>query len=324
MKTPLHTVLALAALVLLVAGCGDSSSDSTDSNPESGQFRLGLEAPLSGEQAVLGKGMLRGAEMAATRLNDSGGVGGRDVEVVPIDDAAEPTVGVKAAEAAIEEGLDGIVGPYNSSVGEKTLPIYIRAGLVPIRLTSDTSTSGLGYTLQPMSDQIAPVAAHALSDWLGAKRVAIAYDPTPGYTLTVSRAVKHLLESEGVEISAYMKVTPGKDDYSDVVNKLAATDPDVIYSAVYFPEGGLIAKEMKEGGVKAKCIADYASYDTGFVETAGIAAAQDCPVVGVPAPGDFKGSGQLVATYEKDFGEAPGTWSPYTYDSANLLAQCRR
>ena len=235
MKTPLRAVLALAALVLIVAGCGDSSSDSTDSNSESGHFRLGLEAPLSGEQAVLGKGMLRGAEMAATGLNDSDGVGGREVEVVPIDDAADPTVGVKAAEAAIEEGLDGIVGPYNSSVGEKTLPIYIKAGLVPIRLTSDTSTSGLGYTLQPMSDQIAPVASKALSDWLGAKRVAIAYDPTPGYTLTVSRAVKHLLESEGVEISAYVKVTPGKDDYRDVVNKLAATDPDVIYSAVYFP-----------------------------------------------------------------------------------------
>ena len=259
--------------------------------------------------------------MAATKLNGSDGVGGREVEVVPIDDAADPMVGVKAAEVAIMEGLDGIVGPYNSSVGEKTLPIYIRAGLVPIRLTSDTSTSGLGYTLQPMSDQIAPVASKALSDWLGAKRVAIAYDPTPGYTLTVSRAVKHLLESEGVEISAYMKVTPGKDDYRDVVNKLAGTDPDVIYSAVYFPEGGLIAKEMKESGVKAKCIADYASDDTGFVETAGIAAAQACPVVGVPAPGDFKDSGHLVATYEEEFGEAPGTWSPYTYDSVNLLAR---
>jgi branched-chain amino acid transport system substrate-binding protein len=320
MKTPLRTVLALAALVL-VAGCGDSSSDTTtDSNPGSGPFRLGLEAPLSGEQAVLGKGMLRGAEMAATKLNDSDGVGGREVEVVPIDDAADPTVGVKAAEAATKEGLDGIVGPYNSSVGEETLPIYIKAGLVPIRLTSDTSTSGLGYTLQPMSDQIAPVASKALSDWLGAKRVAIAYDPTPGYTLTVSRAVKHLLESEGVEISAYMKVTPGKNDYRDVVSKLAATDPEVIYSAVYFPEGGLIAKELKESGVKAKCVADYASYDTGFVETAGIAAAQACPVVGVPAPGDFKGSGGLVATYEEEFGEAPGTWSPYTYDSVNLLA----
>ena len=76
---------------------------------------------------------------------------------------------MKAAEAAIEDGLDGIVGPYNSGVGIETLPLYIEAGLVPIRLTSDASTNGLGFTLQPMTYQIAPVASEALTDWLGAE-----------------------------------------------------------------------------------------------------------------------------------------------------------
>ncbi len=95
----------------------------------------------------------------------------------------------------------------------------------------------------------------------------------------------------------------------------------MIYSAVYFPEGGLIAKEMHERKVDAQCVADYASYDTGFVETAGVAAARACPVVGVPAPGDFEGAKPLVAEYEKEVGEAPGTWSPYTYDSVNFLAE---
>jgi branched-chain amino acid transport system substrate-binding protein len=227
---------------------------------------------------------------------------------------------VKAAKAAIADGLDGVVGPYNSSVGEETLPLYIDAGLVPIRLTSDNSTDGLGFTLQPMTDQIAPVAAKALSDWLGAKKVAIAYDPTPGYTLTVSKAVKKDLESEGVKVVGYEKVEPGKKDYTDVIDKLAASNPDVVYSAVYFPEGGLIAKEMHEGNVDAKCVADYGSYDTGFVETAGVPAARACPVVGVPAPDDFEGAESYVADYEDEFGEAPGTWSPYTYDSINFLA----
>ena len=47
-------------------------------------------------------------------------------------------------------------------------------------------------------------------------------------------------------VTAYEKVQPGKKSYTDVVDKLAATKPDVIYSAVYYPEGGLIAKEMLE------------------------------------------------------------------------------
>jgi branched-chain amino acid transport system substrate-binding protein len=319
-KFRLAIAFVLAGFTLIAAGCGSSSSDSSSDESDSSTFRVGLEAPLSGEQSTIGKGMLKGAELAATQLNDENGILGKQVEIVPIDDAADPETGVKAAESAIEEGLDGVVGPYNSSVGEETLPLYTKAGLVPIRLTSDTSTNGLGFTLQPMSDQIAPVASEALTDWLGAKSVAIAYDPTPGYTLTVSKAVKDSLESAGVEVTAYEKVTPGKDDYTDVVDKLAATDPDVIYAAVYFPEGGLIAKEMAEGDVKAQCVADYASYDTGFVETAGVPAARECPVVGVPAPEDFTGGAAHVTKYEDEFDEEPGTWSPYTYDSLNFLA----
>lgn len=315
-KTRLTAAFVLASLSLLAAGCGSSSSDDSSSNT----FRVGLEAPLSGEQAVLGKGMLKGAELAATKLNADKGILGKQVEVIPIDDAADPATGVKAAKSAIDAGLDGIVGPYNSGVGIETLPLYLKAGLVPIRLTSDNSTNGLGFTLQPMTYQIAPVASQALTGWLDAKTVAIAYDPTQNYTASVSKALKGSLEKAGVTVTAFEKVQPGKKDYSDVVEKLAASKPDVIYAAVYFPEGGLIAKEMREAKVESQCIADYASYDTGFVETAGVAAARACPVVGVPAPGDFAGAGARVAEYRDEFDEDPGTWAPYTYDSLNFLA----
>jgi branched-chain amino acid transport system substrate-binding protein len=315
MRNKIGFAIALV-LVLIAAGCGDSSSDS---NSET--FRVGLEAPLSGEQSVLGEGMLKGAELAATQLNAGEGILGKQIEVVPIDDAADPATGVRAAKAAIAEGLDGIVGPYNSGVGVETLPLYIKAGLVPIRLTSDQSTNGLGFTLQPMTYQIAPVASQALTDWLDAKTVAIAYDPTQNYTVSVSKALKSSLEDAGVTVTAYEQVQPGKKSYTDVVDKLAAAKPDVIYAAVYFPEGGLIAEEMHEGKVESQCIADYGSYDTGFVETAGVAAARACPVVGVPAPQDFAGAGAKVGKYEDEFGQAPGTWSPYTYDSLSFLAE---
>ena len=319
-KSRLPAALSLAlGLAVLAMGCG--SSDSNDTTGGGGDtFRVGLEAPLSGEQSVLGKGMLKGAELAASELNEGNGILGKTVEVVPIDDAADPETGVTAAKAAIAEGLDGVVGPYNSGVGIETLPLYLDAGLVPIRLTSDASTNKLGLTLQPMTYQIAPVASEALTDWLGAKRVAIAYDPTQNYTVSVSKALKSSLEKAGVTVTAYEKVKPGEKSYTDVIEKLAATEPDVIYSAVYYPEGGLIAKEMLEGKVKAQCVADYASYDTGFVETAGAQAAAACPVVGVPAPGDFAGSAPYVNAYEDEFGEEPGTWGPYTYDSLKFLA----
>lgn len=315
LKAGLATALGLGVLALIGAGCGGSGTDDN-----SNTFRVGVEAPLSSELSVLGKGMLDGAELAADKLNEGGGILGKQVEIVPIDDAGDAEIGVKAVKAAIADGLDGVVGPYNSGVGVETLPLYVDAGLVPIRLTSDTATNGLGFTLQPMTYQIAPVASEALTDWLDARTVAIAYDPTQNYTVSVSKALKESLEAAGVTVTAYRKVQPGKKSYTDVVEALAADKPDVIYAAVYYPEGGLIAKEMHQGGVNAQCIADYGSYDIGFVEVAGVKAARACPVVGVPAPEDFAGATAKVAEYRDQFGEDPGTWSPYTYDSLNFLA----
>jgi branched-chain amino acid transport system substrate-binding protein len=309
--------IAAAMLTLGVTACG-GSDDSSDADSDS--WRIGLEAPLSGDLQTLGEGMLNGAELAADQINADGGLEGKDIEIVPIDDGGDPKIGVPAAEKAIDEGLDGVIGPYNSGVGIETLPLYEDAGLVPIRLTSDNDTAGFGFTLQPMSSQIAPTTSGALTDWIDASTVAIAYDPTQNYTDEVARAVKTQLEADGVEVTAFEQIQPGGENYSEVVKELAAGNPDAIYAAVYSPDGALIAKATSTGASDPVCLLDYASYDTGYVDGAGKADAGNCHVVGVPAPQDFRGSDTYVAEYQDQFGEAPGTWSPYTYDSLNILA----
>ncbi len=314
----LAAVVAASALTLGIAACGDDDDDS--SVDDSGKVRIGLEAPLSGDLEILGQGMLHGAELAADQLNEDGGLLGKDVEIVPIDDGGDAAVGVPAVQDAIAEGLDGVVGPYNSGVGVETLPLYEKAGLVPIRLTSDTDTEGFGYTLQPMASQIAPVAAQALTDFLGAKRVAIAYDQTEEYNRGIAEDVRAALEGRGAQITAFEPLQPGQPDYSRIVNKLAAGNPDAIYLAVYYPEGAGIAKVITPGS-SPTCVLDYGAYDDGYLEEAGDAAT-NCEVIGVPAPSDFQGSETYVSDFEDQFdGEAPGTWSPYTYDSVNVLAQ---
>jgi len=134
-------------------------------------------------------------------------------------------------------------------------------------------------------------------------------------------AKKEALEAAGVKVTAYNEVQPGEKSYESDVKKALDTDPDVVFSVVYFPEGGLIAKAMHSINPQARCLADYASNDPGYVTTAGKAAAQACPTGGVPAPEDFKNGSAFVSDYETAYGGQPGTWSPYTYDSLNFLAE---
>lgn len=294
-----------------------SSRNSSSNKP----IRIGLEAPLSGSQSAVGNGMLDGAILAANDLNASGGILNRKVVIVPIDDAADPVTGVKAANAAIASGLDAVVGPYNSGVGAKTLPLYIAAGIVPLRFTSADTTAGLGYTLQPMTSQIAPVATKAVYSWIKAKTVSIIYDSTQTYTQKTAETMKKEFAMAGISVSDYQAISPGADTYASNVTQAEASNPDLIYLVTYYPEAGIIAKEINQSGTSAKCLADFGAYDDGYVTAAGIPAAQNCPVVGVPAPSDFPGSSAYINKFNKAFGMSPGTWSPYAYDSVNVIAQ---
>ena len=135
------------------------------------------------------------------------------------------------------------VGRYNSSVGLQTLPLYMTAGLVPIRLTSDNATERMGITLQPMTSQIAPVTTDALTKFFGAETVAILFDPTQEYTKTAAATVKMQLEAANVTVTSYAEVQPGKDQatYTSAVTAANADMRDAIYAAVHYPEGAKIA-----------------------------------------------------------------------------------
>ena len=288
-------------------------------------WRIGLEGPLTGSQSDIGIGMLEGAQLAAKQINAAGGALGRQVQIVPIDDAADPATGVAAAKAAIQAGLDGIVGPYNSGVGLQTLPLYIKDKLVPIRLTSSTSTEGYGVTLQPMNDQISPIAVQALTTWQNNTSVAIVYDNSTAYTQGADTSLVAGLQAAGVTVSANIPIIPSAINDPAViqaaVTQALATHPTGVYADLYYPEGALVADQMLAEGTGTNCLADYASASVGYVTDAGIPAVQNCPVLGVPAPSDFAGSPPFLAAFEAEFHSAPGLWSPYTYDSVNLLLQ---
>jgi ABC-type branched-subunit amino acid transport system substrate-binding protein len=323
---PFVALIGIPVLSLLLAACGsegagDEVAAIATATSTASALRIGLEAPLSGSQSELGEGMLQGAELAAEELNAAGGVLGRQVEIVPIDDEADPAVAQSAAQAAVDQGLDGVVGPYNSGAGAQSLPIYVDAGLVPMRLTTSDSTAGFGFTLQPMTSQIAPVAVTAITDWAQATSVALVVDSTTDYTVAAAEAIESLLPESGVSVTSVQEITPGADSYTDAINAALVTNPDLLYVVAYYPEAATVAKDLTAAGSGVECMVDYGGFDNGYITSAGVDAAQTCSVVGVPSPSDFPNSAALVESFQVAFGSLPGSWSPYTYDSVMLLGE---
>ena len=309
----------VALAVALAAACGGSSS-SKSTTVQSGPVKVVVEGPMSGDQAATGTDMYRAARLAVDQANAGGGVLGHRIELIKGDDKADPEVGKQVARKAVDDGAFAVIGPYNSSVGIENLKTYVDAGIIPIHLTSNAATDGLGYTVQPKDYQVAPVEAKAITGFLGAHRVAIVYD-TSTYTAGIAKQVKQALTKAGAKVVLYESFAEDKLNAAAVVAKIAAAKPDLYYASTYYPEGGKIAKEAEARGVgpAATCLMGLANQDAKFVQVAGLGAAVLCYSSGVPSAEQFSGARAYVKDYRKKFGVAPGTWGTFTYDSVELL-----
>lgn len=309
-RTMLAAALALA--VALAAGCGGGSSSDKD------QVKIVAEGPITGDQAATGTDMWNGVRLAAAQANAKGGVDGRTIVVVKGDDKADPATGKQVAQRAVDDDDFAVIGPYNSSVGVENLKTYVDAGIIPIHLTSNKATDGMGYTIQPKDYQVAPVEAKAITGFFKARRVAIVYD-TSTYTAGIAAQVRDALTSAGAKVVLYQSFPENNANAASLVQKIKASKPDLFYSSTYYPEGGKIAKEAAARGVTATCFMGLANQDAKFVQVAGLKVAKHCYSSGVPSPEQFTGAHNYVVAYKKRFGTDPGTWGTFAYDSAQLL-----
>lgn len=307
--------LALAALAAVAVGAAALAPLPAVAG-DTGPIVIALEAPLTGSQSSNGQDMLRGAQLAAKEVNARGGVLGRKVRIVGVDDKADPDLAAQAVQKARAAGAVAIIGPYNSSVGLANLGLYEDARIVPLRMTSDNRTEGYGATVQPMNSQISPVEVDYISG-LGIDSVAMLVDPS-AYTKNIASRTAKGLTKAGITVTQIV-IPAGASDYAAEVDEALSTGPDMVYAATYYPEGVLIAKELAQANTTATCFMNLANVDDAFVEEAGITTSRTCTFSGVPAAPQLPYAGAYVAAYEKEFGRTPDVWGAFTYDSAWVL-----
>lgn len=281
---------------------------------------VAVEAPLSGSQASSGRDMLRGVQLAARQANARGGVLGMRVKVVRVDDRANPDFAAASVSKAVAANAFAVIGPYNSSVGVINLPTYLKETIVPVQMTSTNETDGLGVTVQPKNNQIAPTEIDYLSRSSGCPKVVMLVDPSSYTQGMANRVGKAMVCGDGVPVTS-ITIQEGLDNYTSQVSEALALNPDELYISTYYPEGAKIAQSIAAANSKVSCLMGLANVDPGFISSAGLTASQRCVFSGLPEAGQMPGAKARAYTqqYTKEFKKTPGVWGIFTYDSANLL-----
>jgi branched-chain amino acid transport system substrate-binding protein len=132
-------------------------------------YKIGTLQPLSGAGAAGGKTALVGVQMAVDRINKSGGINGRPVELVVADDESKPDVGRRKTEKlVVEDKVDVHLGGFLSNICLACMPVFEEYKLVNIISvcldTTLTTTKCNRYSFRPYD--YAPSQAVAFAPYL--------------------------------------------------------------------------------------------------------------------------------------------------------------
>jgi branched-chain amino acid transport system substrate-binding protein len=132
-------------------------------------YKLGTLQPLSGTAAAGGKTALVGIQMAVDRINKSGGVNGRPIELLVADYESKPDVGRRKAEKlVVEDMIDAHAGGYLSNVCLACMPVYEEhkvVNMITVCLDTTITTSKCSrYTFRPFD--FAPAQAVAATPYM--------------------------------------------------------------------------------------------------------------------------------------------------------------
>ncbi len=291
---------------------------------------IGLVAPLTGDQAYIGVGVMQGAQMAVEDANIKGPVfGSTKLKFVPMDDQHNPTQAVLVANKLIADpNVVGVIGHFNSSCTKAASAIYHESRMVQITPAStnpEISRQGFDtfFRVCATDDVQAPAAATFVISKLGFKKIVVIDDQTT-YGKGLADEFDKKFKLLGGTVLSHHGITQGEKDFTPLLTKVKATQPELIFFGGIYPELSLLIKQSRKLGLDSPWMGGDGIFDVTLIKltTPELAEGAYATMLGVD-PHSLPDAKDFVTRYEARYGEI-GSFSSYGYDAANVLIEAIR
>ena len=331
--------LALGGVGGYLLGSNTGEEVVEGSGPSGEPIRVVGVFPLTGVVAADGEEMRNGTIMAIDEINERGGLLGRPIEYIEIDDGDSFTEDiVNAFRRAVDiENPDLIVSGFHLATGPE-FDIVADAGLLYFNLNTQTAWIDR-YRSDPDRYwgifQVDPTEAWygiGFARWMndlidsgtlpGAKRTAILGADDP-YGASITSYFEASIQELGWEVTAKETFTPGQvSDWGPLLSQVRQDDVTLLFTTTFSPAGNAaMAQQFVENPMPAVVYQQYGPSVPEYLELAGDAAEG---IIWSTVLGRLPDSiGQAwVSSYEAKFGATPG-WAnaPGNYDVINTWAR---
>lgn len=325
-------VLALAvAMVMSMAltGCGENGG-------EGETIKIGVNYELSGAVATYGQSSIDGVQLAIDEINAAGGVGGKQIELVQMDNKSDAAEVVSVATRLMtEEGVVAVIGPATSGNFKAELPIA-EENKIPVLSGSATANDVTvdykdgeivaGTTKEYafricFSDSYQGVGmANYAFKKLGAQKVAVIQDKSSDYAEGLAASFIETFQSLGGTIVAQEAYTTGDTDFNAILTSLAGKDFDAIWLPGYYQEVGLIIKQARALGIDVPVLGADGFDSPVLAELAGENALHDVYYSNhYSSLNEDETVTAFIEAFKEKYGKEPDAFNALGYDAAKLV-----
>jgi branched-chain amino acid transport system substrate-binding protein len=237
-------LLALLALGVAAAGADDGLTATT--------LKLGMSSPFSGPNGAYGEAMRDGVQAAFAQANAAGGVHGRKIELVSLDDGYETDRTVANTRKLIdEEKVFALLAYYGSSPTTEAMKVF-SAAKVPLVGTISGADS-LRNPVNPhmfhlrasYADETEAIVDHLVG--LGVTKIAVFYQ-NDGFGKSGLDGITTALKRHKLSPAAAAAIERNALDVSAAVQTIAKAEPQaVVMVTLYKPTAAFVAALRKAG-----------------------------------------------------------------------------
>jgi len=218
-------------------------------------YKIGSEQPLSGAGAAGGKTAVVGLQMAVDRINNSGGINGRPVELVITDDESSPAVArQKTTKMVQEDKIDVHVGGFLSNICLACMPVWEDAKIVNmISVCLDTTLTTRKcnrYSFRPYDFAPAQAVAFAPTLTKMGKKWHIAYLDYSWGQSTRDAYTSEIKKNDG-EVVGTTGIPLGTADMTPFLSKISGNF-DGLFGIFFGRDGVTVATQAYDLGLTKK------------------------------------------------------------------------
>ena len=313
MKT---TILGGLIAVFILIACGVAAGQT--------EIKVGIAGPLSGSSLAIGEQQEVGAQKAFEHLNDKGGLLGKEIVVISVDDACEERQAKAVARQLVSEGVILVVGHLCSACSLAASKIYEEAGIIMISPASTnpkvTDEGGPNvFRVIGRDDQQGTIAGNYLADNHSKSNIAIIHDGQ-AYGLGLAMFTKRQLNKRGITEVMLDRYIADQKGYGSIVDKLVAKQTDVLYAGGYSGDIGIIIRQAKKELPNLRLFSGDSLTNAQFMFVAGEASEGTYFTFG-PDMRLKPEAGEVVAAIREEDAYEPEGYTLYSYGAVQAWAQ---